>query len=571
MFDLIVSKKYSYTSDKAIQPGIKYSPTVWAEHCVECAAPLCYPTCTRFKKRKDGVCVRINNGISVTDKGIEVSFRSWAKIEAPYNPRVITPIEYKNLAKKVYWFDGLTRWMFNLMPTLGLRKFISNVDYSYRQKLINKYGSKGIFPERLKLYMDVTSSADVKLAVDIKEQFNVVWKNAVDLKKGHQITEVDLPIMDISKVPLYINIHPLDTEVEVCLTFNVLEIIGENTVASKKKVKCCIWDLDNTLWEGILVENDALKLRQDFVKFIKDTDARGIVHSISSKNDLDNTMNKLKEFGLDEYFVFPKINWNPKSQNILRTVKQMNINADTIIFIDDNPFERSEVSSVVKGITCVDPSEILELAKGDRFNVEVSAESKDRRHTYQLMEKMQSEQEEWVGDISDFLKSCNLQGTISQPNETNIKRCHELLQRSNQLNASGRRLSFEELEAIVKSSENNSFVLNASDKFGDYGIVGFLNINVKDGSVPTVTDFVISCRVANRMLEPTVLNYLTKKFGGRLRINYKKTDRNGPMFKVINDLGSHTVASADCEFEIYEHDYNNNFPEIVTVVDNTDK
>lgn len=564
MFDLIVSNKYRHTSQQTIKSGWLYAPTVWSEHCMECAAPLCYGNCPRFKMRKDGVCVRIENGISATDNGVNVSYRSWAKIETPYNPLVIDANQYKHLTRFVYLLDGVLRVMFNLAPTLKIRKFFSNVDYSFRQKLVDRYSRKGTLPSRLKLYMNVTSNEDVRMGVDIKENVNVVWKGAFELKKGQQKIEIELPILDITSTPLYLNLHPINSEMEVCLTFNTLEIVGENAVASAKKVKCCIWDLDNTLWQGILIENDQLQLRNSFIDFIKETDVKGIVHSICSKNDFNDAMAKLKDFGIDEYFVFPKINWNPKSQNIQRIVKQMNINADTIIFIDDNPFERSEVSSVIKGITCIDPSEILELSKGDRFNVEVSSESKDRRNSYKLMEQMQSEQEEWEGDINDFLKSCELKGVISKPNESNIERCYELLQRSNQLNASGRRLSFEELQVMVESSDNASFVLNASDKFGDYGIVGFLSINTK-GEIPVVTDFVISCRVANRMLEPTVLNYLTGAFGNKLRINYKKTDRNGPMFKVIQDLGSNKIDTEENEYEVFEHVYDKNFPQIVNV------
>lgn len=566
MFDLIVSRKFRNTSEMTIQEGVLYSPSIWSEHCMECSAPLCYDNCSRFKMRRDGVCVRIENGISATNEGVDVSYRSWAKIETPYHPWVVNATQYRSLTRFVYWLDGILRVMFNLSPTVKARKFLSNADYSFRQKLVKRYSTKGYLPSRLKLFMNVTSNDDVRMAVDIKNQVNVVWKGVLELNKGQQETEIELPILDTTITPLFLNLHPVDSEKEVRLTFNVLEIIGEEATASTKKVKCCIWDLDNTLWKGILVENDQLELRKDFVEFIKETDAKGIVHSISSKNDFDNAMAKLKEFGIDKYFVFPKINWKPKSQSILRTVKQMNINADTIVFIDDNPFERSEVSSVVKGITCVDPSDILELAKGKRFDIEVSSESKDRRNSYKLMEQMQSEQEEWEGDINDFLKSCGLKGVISKPNDSNMVRCHELLQRSNQLNASGRRLSVEELQSMVESSDNASFVLNASDKFGEYGIVGFLNINI-GGEVPMVTDFVISCRVANRMLEPTVLNYLTDLFGGKLRINYKKTDRNGPMFKVIQDLGSHKVKMPDAEYDVYEHDFDENFPKIVNIVD----
>ena len=125
-------------------------------------------------------------------------------------------------------------------------------------------------------------------------------------------------------------------------------MIAEPEIQKKKKdkqtIKCVVWDLDNTVWDGILLEDREVVLRPHVVDILKTLDERGILHSVASRNDHDLAMAKLEEFGIAEYFLYPQINWNPKSGSVAQIAKDINTGLDAIAFVDDQPFEREEVA-----------------------------------------------------------------------------------------------------------------------------------------------------------------------------------------------------------------------------------
>jgi FkbH-like protein len=114
---------------------------------------------------------------------------------------------------------------------------------------------------------------------------------------------------------------------------------------SADKIKCIVWDLDNTLWQGILLEDSEVTLVTTIVDVIKTLDARGILHSIASRNDHAAAEKKLRELGLWDYFIYPAISWCDKSSAIERIARQINIGINTLAFVDDQPFELDEVRS----------------------------------------------------------------------------------------------------------------------------------------------------------------------------------------------------------------------------------
>jgi HAD superfamily phosphatase (TIGR01681 family) len=107
------------------------------------------------------------------------------------------------------------------------------------------------------------------------------------------------------------------------------------------KVKCVAWDLDNTLWSGILVEDgpERIRLRPEVLAVIQELDQRGIIHTIVSKNTHEQAWAVLQALGLADYFVFPAINWGSKSANLRQVAKRINIGLDSFAFVDDTPFE----------------------------------------------------------------------------------------------------------------------------------------------------------------------------------------------------------------------------------------
>lgn len=574
--------EYIYTKDKLsnYKVGIKnsidvnksYVPIVWTEHCIECSAPHCYQTCSRYQRRVDGACVRIKNGISpfIIDGvlGAKVEFRTWAKIEGKLRLQSVPGNKYKNLCQNVIGWGNFLKILADVRIIDKISNFITYGWYSLRQKYINHYVSSYSKADSLSLIGDVINNdVPTSLHVDIKnDKGEIKFRESVDIPLGKTSFHVNIPPYEDGNDSYYINLHPGNAEQHVTLLFKQLEL-QQRQIIEGKKVKCVIWDLDNTLWDGVLIEDKNVKPRHEFIELIKSLDSCGIVNSIASKNNIEDVDAKLNELGIADYFVFKKVNWNPKSVNVSQTIKQMNINPNTIVFVDDNPFERNEVLLVQPDVTCVDPVDILSFSKCDRFNVVVTDDSRNRRGTYKMLESMKTEEEEWNGSIDDFLMSCNMNLIISKPQKNNIVRCYELLQRTNQLNSSGRRLSLEEVESIVENPQFDSYVLQSSDKFGDYGIVGFMIVDKSHENV-CITDFVISCRVANRKIENSLINYLSKKYGGDLLFNYKNTSLNGPMKKVIDDMNMKLVSGVSM-YNQYLHSYIDIPHEVVKINDET--
>ena len=548
-------------------------PLMWGEHCIECSAPECYFTCNRYMSRADGHCARFERGIEpiiVDDKiAARIIFKPWSKLEAKIETNAVTETSYLQVYKKVCDFGEISIKTAHCMPGFKLKSKCIGAWEKYRKKLIKK--NKEAVPTQLPTilqYTIVNNANPTALLIDIRNKNkDLLMREKVDLPKGKTSGVISLDRYYDASV---ISIHPANADERIELVFEELEVRCANPEEKEsrtpKKVKCVIWDLDNTLWNGVLVENNNVQLKPELIELIRRLDVKGIVNSIASKNNEDQVMKVLEQAGVADLFVFKKINWNPKSQNIQKTIKSMNINANTIVFVDDNQFEREEVKSVIPEITCVDPSEILSFVETERFDVPVSDESALRRHTYKMLEQLKKEEETWSGSIDSFLVNCQITLTISKPTQQNLSRCYELLQRTNQLNSSGRRINMDQLTEITNSTDYNCYVMESTDKFGDYGIVGFMI--VKKEETFRITDFVISCRVANKKIEPTLINYLAKKYGNKIKFDFKKTKLNGPMKMVIDELQMEKVLEQN-ELETYLHNYNSLYPNIVTLTDLT--
>src|SRR6202040_4408207 len=98
-------------------------------------------------------------------------------------------------------------------------------------------------------------------------------------------------------------------------------------------IKCVVWDLDDTLWQGTLLEGEDLVLTPGVKDAVQELDNRGILQSIVSKNDHDAALQKLAAFGLDEYFLYPQINWGNKSDSIQCIANELGIRLDTFAFV----------------------------------------------------------------------------------------------------------------------------------------------------------------------------------------------------------------------------------------------
>jgi FkbH-like protein len=306
-------------------------------------------------------------------------------------------------------------------------------------------------------------------------------------------------------------------------------------------VKCVAWDLDGTLWDGVLVESrpEDLRVRAGAHELLKALDERGIVQTVVSKNNYDEAWARIEALGLQDYFVFPSISWEPKSEQLKRVAADLNIGLDTVLLIDDSSFERAEVESALPQVRTADSLDLVSLRDRVDLSPTVSAEGQKRRQRY-AEEHTRRSRAATYEDYKTFVADSQIQVELFVPREEDdVQRCVELIQRSNQLNLSGRRLSREEFD---RASEDPGFAWLAArcrDRFGDYGIVVVLGVRAAGASLE-LTDLCISCRVARRYVEHALVQALTDRLGPwcrELRATIAITDRNSPLREVMADIG----------------------------------
>jgi FkbH-like protein len=325
---------------------------------------------------------------------------------------------------------------------------------------------------------------------------------------------------------------------------------------SDKDVKCVVWDLDNTLWDGILLEDGVVTLRESIVEIIKTLDERGILHSIASRNDHDAAMAKLRELGLDEYFLHPQINWGPKSVSVQNVAKALNLGIDTLAFVDDQPIERDEVQFSVPEVRCIDVAHaetILDLpAMNPRF---ITDDARMRRRMYMADITRKAVEETHQGSPDEFLASLDMRFTISPCREADLQRAEELTVRTNQLNATGYTYSYDELEAFRHSPNHELLIAGLDDKYGTYGKIGLALVE-RGNEAWTIKLLLMSCRVMSRGVGTVLLNHIIRKAkaaGVRLLGELVSTGRNRMMyvtykfagFKEIDKQGNLTLLEND--------------------------
>lgn len=347
------------------------------------------------------------------------------------------------------------------------------------------------------------------------------------------------------------------------------EIDFSESKASRKKVKCLVWDLDKTIWDGILLEGDDLKLREGIVDTIKTLDSRGILQSIASRNDYDAAFRKLEEFGISEYFLYPQINWNSKAHSIMKIAEALNIGIDSFAFVDDEAYEREEVKFTIPDVICIDAAESHKILDMPELTPKyITEDSKHRRIMYINDAKRKEVEEQFVGPQDAFLASLDMVFDISIAKETDLQRVEELTNRTNQLNTTGYTYSFEELYCLSKSKDYRLLISELNDKFGTYGKIGVALIECSP-AIWTLKLLLMSCRVMSRGVGSVLLNYIIKKAKENnviLRAEFVPNDRNRMMYITLKFAGFKEIEHKD-GLILLENDFSHiqEYPKFLTV------
>jgi FkbH-like protein len=359
-------------------------------------------------------------------------------------------------------------------------------------------------------------------------------------------------VLDV-RSPFSIDLIPNEVEDGTTLYFGLTEFVQEIEQSAEKaektkKIKCVVWDLDHTLWDGVLVEDGPRKvtLKPEIADVIRMLDARGILHSIASKNNHDDAMQVLKQFQIDEYFLCPQISWLPKSESIRAIARQLNVGMDSLLFVDDSQFELEQVRAVYPEVRVLSALEYRTIPEMKECQVPVTPESRERRKMYQVEAERQDMAEGFGSDYMAFLRHCQIQLSIRPMTEENLVRVHELTQRTNQMNFSGSRYDGDVLKAILATPHLDTYVISCEDRFGSYGVVGF---SIVDSREPRMTDLMFSCRIQSKRVEHAFLAHVIRLYGSRsgkdFWANYRKTPRNAPSGQVFADIGMEEVGVSD--------------------------
>ena len=525
-------------------------PAMWEEHCLECSAPLCFETCAHYKARSDGRCKRFENGMSIFEEknaccgqGVHVKFRMWGNMMTIIFPAMMSEKAYSSLWKRNEKLGRLLKLIEKSKLPVGIRwqaiRIVEYVRRMYLRRLRGSDNNADAFLFHGYSYIDKS----FRLVLEVYNESTSVYKTSMNIQPGENCIVVNNLSPECSVAGNLVKIYP-ENNTEAELDIFWCDFVKGKPIASSKpaeKVKCVVWDLDGTLWNEILIETENaadIKLKDGIREVIEELDSRGIIQSVASKNDPDAAMGVLRTLGIADYFIYPQIHWNAKSGSIESIAKSLNIGIDALAFVDDNVFERQQVSFALPQVRTYDAADFMMLTSLPEFDVPVTEESRNRRKMYKAEEARNLMMQTNKSDAVDFLRFCNIKARIFTPEtEEERLRCYELVIRTNQLNMSGIKYTSEEFSQVLARDNCKNFAFDCKDDFGEYGIVGFGQYYVADGVV-VFTEFAMSCRVARKYVESAVFaSILNSENASSGAFNVQKTKKNILLRNSLEEIG----------------------------------
>jgi FkbH-like protein len=312
----------------------------------------------------------------------------------------------------------------------------------------------------------------------------------------------------------------------VALARNVASIV--KSVYGKSK-KCLVLDLDNTLWGGTIgddgLENIILgrdhpagEAFLDFQRYVKDLQRRGIILAACSKNDIESAREGFSHpdsiLKLEDFSAF-KANWNPKPDNIREIAAELNIGLDAIVFVDDNPAERTLVADQLPDVAVPelgsDVSLFAEIIEHEGyFEVHKVVHDDLNRSAYYTSNAQRNTSQAKFDNYGEFLASLNMTAEVGPFRPVYLERITQLVNKTNQFNLTTRRFTSAEIEAIAQGTDFVTVYGRLADKFGDNGLVSVVVGQVVDETVE-INLWLMSCRVLKREMELAMFDALVEQ------------------------------------------------------------
>ncbi len=361
-----------------------------------------------------------------------------------------------------------------------------------------------------------------------------------------------------SKRMWYLTKTPFSNEVFVAAAKDLAAYAGH---AAGRSIKLIVLDLDDTLWGGVVGDDGWQALRlgghdaigesfADFQRSLKALKERGILLAIASKNEEGTALeaiDKHPEMILrKDDFVAMRIDWNDKASNIADMVRGLNLGLQSVLFIDDNPVERSRVKEFLPEVLVPDwPANKLlydeKLRSLPVFNLDaISEEDRARTRMYQEEVGRESSKQSF-GEVEAWLRSLGTIVTAAPVDDADFQRVHQLFGKTNQFNLTTRRPGEKELREWMAGPHYQLWSFRVSDRFGDAGLTGVLGIDLSPTNKALISDLILSCRVMGRKVEETLLHVAhtiaAKANKEILQAHYIPTPKNKPCLSFLLKSG----------------------------------
>lgn len=328
--------------------------------------------------------------------------------------------------------------------------------------------------------------------------------------------------------------------------------------------KCAVLDLDNTLWQGIVGEDGAERILPDreLQEYILGLYERGVILAIASSNNLEDAMEAINQHQdmilRKDHFAAWRINWDPKDRNLAALAEELNIGTESMVFVDDDPFQQELIRASFPEVVVVPPDRFRAYCGFCAFTV---TEEDRRRGVLYGEERRRKEFQRSFTNTEEYLRGLNLVVSVQAARGESLSRISQLTQKTNQFNLTTRRYSEAEIAAQIGEGRK-VWSIRVADAFGDYGITGVCIVD-PESDTWRIDVFLLSCRVMGRLVEAAFLSYMAdqarKSGAARLIGEYIETKKNHPCAAFFPGSGF-TLAGTQGNAQCYEFDLAREFP-----------
>lgn len=367
----------------------------------------------------------------------------------------------------------------------------------------------------------------------------------------------------------YIAKMPFSTDVLPAIAREVICVVRALMARFKK---CVILDLDQTLWGGVIgddglegIEIGELGTGHAFKEFqcwLKELTKRGIILAVCSKNDEDKAKEPFLKhpemvLRLEDIAVFVA-NWEDKANNIKKIIDTLNLGMDSFVFIDDNPFERNLVRSMLPVIAVPelpeDPAEYLSYLKELNLFETTSYSAADLDRTRQYREEAgRAELKQQFADYDEYLENLSMEAEAKHFDPFHIPRIAQLSQRSNQFNLRTVRYTEDDVKRLAGDKQYITLYFTLKDRFGDHGLISVVVMKRENDSF-FIENWLMSCRVLKRTMEAFIVNTMLEEAGkaGAARVigEYIRTPKNGMVEHLYEEMGFEPLGEGRYEITV---------------------